>query len=566
MNTPRSLSNSRHGQACAAFEPLLPLAAHDLLDPEEGRTLQAHLADCAHCRARLAAYDRLDAALRLRFDQGASTSLLTEDMMQEIEHKEHEEREAPVPQRPQRAAARPRRVLSWVSAIAAVLVIGLVATALIASHPSTGTKTTPTEPGVSSAPGLYYSAVTTSSPPQEFIYALNPTTGALRWQTKVPANLSIGLENVDQGVLYVSAYDPSQLPGKDATPATHASGPDQSAIYAFRTSDGKQLWRRPTSGAPGPFRIGADGVLYVGNNAGVLFALRASDGSVLWHIPLDTLLDIKGEVNGVLYVSTVKTIGPGKLLALNASDGSTKWSFPIQGYATNANVLGDVIAVVDTTTVAGKDGVPDTSHLLTVLNASDGSVKWQYQGNPATVGNSVAGQDTFYVTLMSGTGKEQTAVTLQALNMSDGSLRWQKSYTNFSLLSELGNGKAYVTVNNDTIVALNEQDGSVAWQAQPGPLYIDDLLGGGLVSGTLYAQVGTTLYAFNADSGAVLWKVSSGEGGLISGTSNQVIYELVKPTNSQETWYLRLIAIDGATGQTLWHKDLNPSFSSMLAA
>jgi outer membrane protein assembly factor BamB len=364
----------------------------------------------------------------------------------------------------------------------------------------------------------------------------------------------------------VSAFDPSQLPGKDGTPATHASGPDQSAIYAFRTSDGKQLWRRPTGGAPGPFRIGAGGVLYVGNDSGVLVALRASDGSVIWHISLDTLLDIKGEVNGVLYVSTVKTPGPGKLLALNASDGSTKWSFPIQGYLTNANVLGDVIAVVDTSTAVGKDGVPDTSHWLTVLNASDGSVKWKYQGDPATVGNAVAGQNTFYVTLMSGTGKEQTAVTLQALNMSDGSLRWQKSYTNFSLLSELGNGKAYVTVNNDTIVALNEQDGSVAWQAQPGPLYIDELLGGGLVNDTLYAQVGTTLYAFNADSGAVRWKASVGEGGMISGTSNQVIYELVKPTSPQETWYLRLIAIDAATGKTQWHKDLAPSsFGSILA-
>ena len=566
MNTPRSLSNSRHGPACAAFEPLLPLAAHDLLEPEEGRTLQAHLADCAPCRARLAAYDRLDAALRRRFEQAGPTSPLTEDMMQEIEQREHQEREAPAPQTPQRAAGRPRRIVSWVSAIAAVLVIGLVATALIASHPSRTGKNLGNEPGQTPGSGLYYSAVTTSSPPQGFIYALNPTTGALRWQTKVPANLSIGLENVDQGVLYVSTYDPSQLPGKDATPATHASGPDQSALYAFRTSDGKQLWRRLTSGAINSFRIGADGVLYVGNNAGVLFALHASDGSVLWHVSLGAMLDIKGEVNGVLYVSTVKTTGPGKLLALNVSDGSTKWSFQIQGYTTIANVLGDMIAVVDTSTVVGKDGVPDNSHLLTVLNASDGSVKWQYQGNPATVGNSVAGQDTFYVTLMSGTGKEQTAVALQALNMSDGSLRWQKSYTNFSLLSELGNGKAYVTVNNDTIVALNEQDGSVAWQAQPGPLYIDDLLGGGLISGTLYAQVGTTLYAFNADSGAVLWKQPFGYGSGINGVSHQVLYELLKPTSPQETWYLRLIAIDGATGKTLWHKDLNPSFNSMLAA
>src|SRR5690242_19236589 len=135
MITPNPLANSRSEPACAAFEPLLPLVSHHLLEPEEARHLQAHVAGCAHCRATLAAYERLDAALRQRFEQMAVSPPHTEESMKKIE--EAQEREtplAPVPRRPQQARFRPSRVVSWVGALAAVLVIALVAAALFASH------------------------------------------------------------------------------------------------------------------------------------------------------------------------------------------------------------------------------------------------------------------------------------------------------------------------------------------------------------------------------------------------------------------------------------------------
>ncbi len=52
------------GPDCAAFAPLLPLAQQGILEPTDRAMLDAHAAGCAHCRAALAAFDQLDAALR----------------------------------------------------------------------------------------------------------------------------------------------------------------------------------------------------------------------------------------------------------------------------------------------------------------------------------------------------------------------------------------------------------------------------------------------------------------------------------------------------------------------
>lgn len=48
MTIPPSLSDSHPGPACAAFEPLLPLASHALLKPAEAAAPSG-----ASCRLRL---------------------------------------------------------------------------------------------------------------------------------------------------------------------------------------------------------------------------------------------------------------------------------------------------------------------------------------------------------------------------------------------------------------------------------------------------------------------------------------------------------------------------------
>jgi hypothetical protein len=66
----------------------LPLTAHGLLPPEKARRLQEHLADCAYCQSRQAAYEQMDAALRRHFERKGSASLRTEDILGRIRAEE----------------------------------------------------------------------------------------------------------------------------------------------------------------------------------------------------------------------------------------------------------------------------------------------------------------------------------------------------------------------------------------------------------------------------------------------------------------------------------------------
>jgi hypothetical protein len=121
---------------CAAFAPLLPLAGHDLLSEEEDARLRSHLATCAHCRAELSIYNRVEEALRQAFaPRPALIPLFSrEELMQTLD--DHPDNlvpaaPAPVPIAPERKA---RRFLGGLSALAATLVIAVLAVSIFATH------------------------------------------------------------------------------------------------------------------------------------------------------------------------------------------------------------------------------------------------------------------------------------------------------------------------------------------------------------------------------------------------------------------------------------------------
>jgi outer membrane protein assembly factor BamB len=538
------------------FEPLLPLVAHHLLEPEEKRQLQAHVADCAHCRAWLAGYDRLDAALRRSFEQVAVSLPNTEEIMKEIEAQEPAVPLSPVPPMRQRDGFRTSRVFSWAGALAVVLVIALMTTALIASHRPSTTGTKPSDgPPAGAAAGVYFSATTANSPQQTSIYALNPENGAVRWRVKMPTDVMSIPTLIDHGVLYVLAQDYSAVPSKDPNQNPTGGTSAKNAVYALRASDGKLLWHSQTGSIPYLVMLG-DGGAYVATANGAIYALDVSNGSVKWHVSVGDSKALMQVADDVLYISAYrvssKSAAGGKLIALNTSDGSVKWRYDLQGSANYVEAFNGQVAVLDTEMVANQETV-NLANRFVMLNASDGSVKWRYQGDPKTVGAAFVQQNTVYVTLLRGSGKEQYATKLQALNASDGSLRWEKSYANFNvLLPDHGSqgGKVYLTANN-MIFALNAQDGNEAWNARFGDM--PDVQK--LANGVLFAQAQGGLYALNADDGSVIWHDALGNAVFLTAATNQQVYGMAKNTDPQQHWLLRFFAIDARTGKPLWHYD-----------
>jgi outer membrane protein assembly factor BamB len=568
MNTRDSLSDSRPNAACAAFAPLLPLVSHHLLEAEEERRLAAHVADCARCQATLAAYARLDDALRQRFGQVAGFPLQSEDMMNEIRDQEQagvfEPRPSTQPAEAPTLLPRPRgktrRAISWMSTIAAALLITLIATALFVSrHPTTtglnGSNSTATLPAATLASGVYFSGETAGPPAQTFLYALNPANGSVRWHIPMPTGPAITITpvRVDHGVLYVLAQDVSNdIPTKGATPTQGTSGSNFNAVYAFQASSGKALWHTALNAVPLSL-IEANGALYVGTNTGGLYALNASTGAVQWHTTPGILVNMQvvgGLIYGGVYHSAGNNALTGALVALHASDGSLKWSFPLQGDEEIMQASGGRLAVVDTKIVAEPNGA-EIRQWLYVLNASTGAAEWRYTGDPATLGSAFLEQDTVYVTLNNGPTKDALPVKLEALNASDGSVRWQKTYALSSVLSPdqgLAGGKVYLTTRDNMLYALNAQDGSVAWQAHLSPnVHLQRLEGA-----TLYTETGTSLSAFNAADGAALWSYPTDDTGIIFGADSRAVYGIGKATNTQQHWLQQIFAVNASTGKLLW--------------
>lgn len=79
MNT----SNMRHpsGPECARYSSLLPQLRQGTLAADDESNLRTHLATCAYCRAQLATYDRLDAALGAYLDRYTPTTPSADDLV-----------------------------------------------------------------------------------------------------------------------------------------------------------------------------------------------------------------------------------------------------------------------------------------------------------------------------------------------------------------------------------------------------------------------------------------------------------------------------------------------------
>ncbi|HEY7357079.1 MAG TPA: sialidase family protein, partial [Ktedonobacterales bacterium] len=143
-------------QPCARWANLL--AAHpDTLSPAERRALDAHVARCQACAAARADYQRMDTRIRslpdprIRPDlppwllalQAAQTrnapapSVMTPLHSTEKHMQTNKKPGISTPAPTPTSQGRPtrRRVVSWVTAVAALVVIVLIATALLVSHP-----------------------------------------------------------------------------------------------------------------------------------------------------------------------------------------------------------------------------------------------------------------------------------------------------------------------------------------------------------------------------------------------------------------------------------------------
>ncbi len=222
------------------------------------------------------------------------------------------------------------------------------------------------------AGGVVYGS-STDNVAHSYLFALDAKTGTQIWRIQVN-NQTFTTPQVANGSIYIDSSSMQQAGGSDST---------DSYVYAYRSGDGKQLWRSDKIGdyilsAP----TVANGVVYIGSRDTFLYALDASTGHRIWHYHTGGAIYSSPQViNGVVYsgvitsptanvhgASTDTTQAIGSIVAVNAAKGSLLWQHAIANYAGSA-----LVAYQNALFVGSQD------NFVFSLNTANGSEFWRYQ-------------------------------------------------------------------------------------------------------------------------------------------------------------------------------------------
>jgi outer membrane protein assembly factor BamB len=245
------------------------------------------------------------------------------------------------------------------------------------------------------------------------VVALNANTGALIWQEHTTGGYGSGI-TVLNGTLYVAC-------GRNA--------------YALDAGTGNLIWQSQDIGVVDNSQPAvANGKVYVGSEDGGLYALNASTGAVLWVAPLGQVNSSPAVANDMVFVSA------GPVFALNADTGTIIWSYSILGiYCGNFRACGPSVANGLVYALDGGAG-------FYALNANTGGVVFDdllYGGSSPAIANGVA-----YI----GDG----GGGINAVNASTGAFLWQYQ-TTFAVVSSpaVANGMMYVGSNDGHLYAFH---------------------------------------------------------------------------------------------------------------
>jgi outer membrane protein assembly factor BamB len=391
---------------------------------------------------------------------------------------------------------------------------------------------TPTGPRPPVPLGVYLSTnfpQTTSGVGYDALYAFNASDGSQRWQHNTGQNF----EDVALGtsVIYLAvngvihAIDTSNnqelwhyKTGEQFAPliadgrailALPDADQQHTQVLALDANTGATLWQTEVAADTLPDGIAspvgvvgvAGGMIFLSGGGG-LKALNETNGALLWNqkIPGGPL-SVNQVSNGLVYV-----IGGGSratLLALNASDGSVRWQFP---KSSGVTIVGEQTVVANGNVFLVTEG-PASAQVI-ALKGGDGSVRWQKPFQHEMVDTWFMDQNGLYVGLQG---------TVQALNASDGSSKWQRQIsTGFSGIGAAGDGVAYSESPHGGLVFFHTSDGSVLWHfpAQDTLELVVQSVNNNMVFVTGKDSGNhpdlDTFYALSAADGSVRWKYAVG--------------------------------------------------------
>ncbi len=490
---------------CTAWANRLAALHPNDLTPDEQTAVKNHLASCPACAAVYAAYQEVDARiLSLPAVQPSLQQIARLDASIADQTQNNPRRKPPAvvqerPALPARAPTRLARLERRASLLAAVLIVIALAGSAFAlfssrhTSNSTGAKTSGTVYAVSSSGTVYAvdagSGKTIWSTPLHtkaseqflisggkiflgssdyYLYALQASNGQLLWKRSYKDLTTVGNQTVE-----IAPY-----PASDGN-AIYFGTPK--GIYAWKTSDGQQLWSYPApttcsplSGiCPPEVATVTNGIVYAYLDG--LYALHATDGSMLWknaEVPSDTTLIV---VRSHVYVASY---GLGGMRVLQADTGQPL-NTPDLPRVNHSDMI------TDGDTVYLRSGTAGTSDVYAV-RSSDNTVLWHKQYKVLGLSFSGVRDGSLYyiteTTSASGSNQQSSQLTpmtgiyggtlyaaafqLCAISATDGSAQWCRQLpSNFTpQLAIASQGTLYVTTTGG-VEAIRLSDGKVLWVA-----------------------------------------------------------------------------------------------------
>ncbi len=346
--------------------------------------------------------------------------------------------------------------------------------------------------------------VTTASPDAVYailstgtVLSIDPEDGSVNWHYPLETAQPGGL-----GALF-SRPDPNAPKALEATYGepvvvgdTLLAASLDGKLRAFDRAKGTLLWEVELDGGIVGGMAAADGIAYLGTDAGLVYAVDLATQQFVWTEPFKT----EGWVWGAPVVDAtrvyVATMGRS-VYALDRATGSQAWTFETTGAIPDGVTLADGVLYVGT-----------VDRLVIAVDAATGQRVWERTVGHWVMGRPLELDGTVFVGALDG--------KVYALNATDGSDRWTP-----------------VSVDRAVRSGPVAMDGSIVVATESGELWRLDAANGERTR--LYPEIGEI--GQNTGLGAILSSPAVVDGWVVIGTDQGKLVALdVSASGATERW------------------------------
>lgn len=307
------------------------------------------------------------------------------------------------------------------------------------------------------------------------LYAINVFNGTVRWEMET-YGITSPVTFFDNTIYYC---DHTALSG---------------SLTAMDPINRNVKWKYQVAAAICSTPTVVNGVVYFNCNDLYMYAVNASNGILLWKYFLGPygitkVLSSPTVVNGVVYTGATNH----NIQAINVGNGTLKWKFQTSSTQISIDsgpcVVNDVVYVGD-------------SHLsLLALDATDGSVKWYYQANDFISSSPTVTNGIVYFGSKDG--------YVYALDATTGAFKWKYNTGSEILASPIIKNDILYIGNTGPVSskfqAFNALTGDLKWSYTSNQKFYGSPV---VFNGMVIVADQKHLYAFNAESGAIIWNLN----------------------------------------------------------